>query len=123
MTQSNLAAVPAVGSDPRSVRFWWAGLTDPERRWLIENRSDLIGRLDGVPAAARDQANRIVIGEAQVTLQSEQQSLTDQLASANTTADRDRLQAQLDGVNGKLKGINAILTRLDHPAPGQDRGY
>jgi uncharacterized protein YukE len=46
---------------PAAVRAWWAGLTGPQRRWLILHRPDLIGSLDGVPAAARDQANRLLL--------------------------------------------------------------
>lgn len=53
--------VPEPKDDPTAVRAWWAGLTEPQRRWLILHRPDLIGSLDGVPAAARDQANRLLL--------------------------------------------------------------
>jgi hypothetical protein len=50
---------PACGAEPAAVRAWWDGLSEPERRWLIVHEPALVGRLDGVPAAARDRANRI----------------------------------------------------------------
>ncbi|MCQ8205609.1 hypothetical protein NP569_25295, partial [Vibrio parahaemolyticus] len=53
------ASIPAVGTDPRLVRAWWAGLSDEERRWLVAHDPAHIGRLDGVGATFRDAANRI----------------------------------------------------------------
>ena len=53
---------PPSGAAPATVAAWWAALTGAERRWLLLNRPELIGPLDGVPAAARDQANRAVAG-------------------------------------------------------------
>jgi hypothetical protein len=40
------------------VAHWWQGLTQERRRLLIEERPELVGNLDGVPADARDLANR-----------------------------------------------------------------
>jgi hypothetical protein len=42
-----------------TVADWWRGRSDAERRWLVEERPELIGGLDGVPAVDRDLANRI----------------------------------------------------------------
>lgn len=53
--------VPEPTDGLAAVGAWWAGLTGPQRRWLILHRPDLIGSLDGVPAAARDQANRLLL--------------------------------------------------------------
>jgi Alpha/beta hydrolase len=53
------AGGPACGVEPAVVRAWWDGLTDAERRWLVVREPVLVGGLDGVPAAARDRANRI----------------------------------------------------------------
>jgi len=51
-------AVPPSGTDPVSVAGWWRRLSPAERQWLVLDRPDLIGNLDGVPADARDLANR-----------------------------------------------------------------
>ncbi len=50
---------PAVGDDPNLVAAWWATLSDAARQQWITDHPDLIGMLDGLPAAARDTANRI----------------------------------------------------------------
>jgi hypothetical protein len=39
-------------------------LTGPERDWLVANRPELVGPLDGVPAADRDAANRRLLARA-----------------------------------------------------------
>src|SRR5581483_12016752 len=49
---------PASGTDPGCVAGWWYRLPPAERQALIADRPDLIGNLDGVPADARDAANR-----------------------------------------------------------------
>ena len=51
-------ADPPSGGDPDTVAGWWQGLTPAQRRWLLDERPELIGNLDGVPADARDLANR-----------------------------------------------------------------
>ncbi|GHA74561.1 alpha/beta hydrolase [Streptomyces termitum] len=51
------ATVPRDAS-PADRRRWWDGLTDEQRREYLEIAPDLIGGLDGIPAAVRDEANR-----------------------------------------------------------------
>src|SRR6266542_4239497 len=43
-----LASVPRVGSDPKAVKAWWSSLSPAEREFLIRERPDVIGWLDGV---------------------------------------------------------------------------
>ncbi len=59
------AAPPDVGvtppppeSGPVAVVAWWDGLSERQRHRLTTDRPDLIGNLDGIPADARDLANR-----------------------------------------------------------------
>jgi hypothetical protein len=51
-------AGPEPGAPPDTVAHWWQGLTPAQRRWLLEERPELIGNRDGLPADARDLANR-----------------------------------------------------------------
>ncbi|RSS37554.1 alpha/beta hydrolase [Streptomyces sp. WAC08241] len=44
--------------NPAERKKWWDGLTDERRQEYLEVAPDLIGGLDGIPAAARDEANR-----------------------------------------------------------------
>src|SRR5690242_3066762 len=52
--------IPPPGTDPRAVKAWWDGLSPAQQRWLIEHDPSAIGMMDGVPADARDQANRLL---------------------------------------------------------------
>ncbi|MFE1364666.1 alpha/beta hydrolase [Streptomyces anulatus] len=43
---------------PAERKKWWDGLTDEQRQEYLKVAPDLIGGLDGIPAVARDEANR-----------------------------------------------------------------
>ncbi|GAA2805817.1 hypothetical protein GCM10010441_33350 [Kitasatospora paracochleata] len=80
------AALPAPGTPPDRVAAWWRGLDPAGRRELADAQPELIGRLDGLPAAVRDRANRLVL---------------------------DRLLARPDGLSGPvLDGLRSIHERL-----------
>ncbi|MER5638966.1 alpha/beta hydrolase [Kitasatospora sp. NPDC002227] len=51
-------AVPGPDAAPADVHTWWASLTTVEQQRLLRTHPELLGPLDGLPAAARDQANR-----------------------------------------------------------------
>ncbi|GHJ46106.1 hypothetical protein Cs7R123_34480 [Catellatospora sp. TT07R-123] len=91
---------PAPPSGILAVAQWWAALTPAQRRWLLVTRPDLVGGLDGVPVAARDQANR--------------QRLDTEL---------DRLRAVLaaphppDGTERRIHTLEGLAARLDRQEP------
>lgn len=43
---------------PAERKEWWDGLTDEQRQEYLDVAPDLVGNLDGIPAVARDEANR-----------------------------------------------------------------
>ncbi|MGA5165549.1 MULTISPECIES: alpha/beta hydrolase [Streptomyces] len=49
--------IPADRS-PAELKAWWDGLPEEQRREYLDIAPDLIGGLDGIPAATRDEANR-----------------------------------------------------------------
>jgi hypothetical protein len=54
---------PACTAAPAEVSRWWAGLTPAQRQWLLAAEPGSIGALDGVPAADRDAANRLLLDD------------------------------------------------------------
>ncbi len=58
-----LSTVPARATPPAEVARWWAAHTPAEQRRLTAEpaAAGRIGGLEGVPAAARDRANRLVL--------------------------------------------------------------
>ncbi len=60
-----VAAPPQVpAADPAAAAAWWEGLTPAARQAAIAADPGGVGALDGVPAAARDQANRLLLDQA-----------------------------------------------------------
>lgn len=60
---------PPKGATPRQNADWWRGLTPEEREAYLSTHPDLVGRLDGLPAEVRDEANRIVFVEKRAEYQ------------------------------------------------------
>ena len=63
--------VPPVGATAATVLAWWTGLSAEGRRAAVIAVPDLVGSTDGIPAWARDQANRtrLVRAEGDLTLE------------------------------------------------------
>ncbi|WP_344750990.1 alpha/beta hydrolase, partial [Micromonospora olivasterospora] len=106
---------PPPGTDPASVRSWWAGLTPAQRRWLVAREPELVGRLDGVPATARDQANRLLVGRRREVLLAERRRLLGRLPGGPLEL------AGLARVEASLSGLDALTARLTDG--GQPRAY
>ncbi|MER7772477.1 alpha/beta hydrolase [Kitasatospora sp. NPDC096140] len=62
-------AVPPAGTDPEAVKRWWDSLTEAQQQRFVLNHPDRVGNLDGIPAVARDQANRINLARSKQDLQ------------------------------------------------------
>jgi hypothetical protein len=52
------------GQTPAEAADWWAGLSSAQQRALISISPSVVGALDGVPAWARDRANRLLLDRA-----------------------------------------------------------
>jgi Alpha/beta hydrolase len=52
---------PPAGSGPADVAAWWTALSAAAQQALISARPEVVGALGGVPAWARDRANRLLL--------------------------------------------------------------
>jgi len=98
-------AVPPGGTPPASVRAWWRQLTPRQRLALLTASPTLLGNLDGLPATARDLANRTSLGRdlAEIT--------------AIPRSDRTRIeQNRLDNARATRRAIGAM--QLTDPSTG-----
>ncbi|SIN20763.1 Alpha/beta hydrolase [Micromonospora cremea] len=100
---------PGPGAAPVEVRAWWAGLTPAQRRWLVGHEPTLVGRLDGVPVAARYQANRLLLGARREELVAERRRLLSRVPPGPVDALR------LRRVEARLAGLEALADRLGGP--------
>lgn len=87
-TLSGLTADEAAG--------WWRSLTADERAALLAAYPEVVGTLDGVPADARDTANRTLLGRDLADLEARDRAGTldgaGRAALANARAVRDQLE-------------------------------
>ncbi|MFU8851013.1 alpha/beta hydrolase [Micromonospora sp. SL1-18] len=109
---------PSPGAGPAEVSRWWAGLTPAERRWLVGQEPALVGRLDGVPVAARDQANRLLLAGRREELAARRRRLLAPLPPG--LAELARV-ARLARVEAALRGLDTLGRRL--AATGAPRAY
>lgn len=72
---SNLAAklghelLPPAGMSPKEINDWWTALDRAAQQQLIHQFPAQIGWMNGLPATARDQANRLEMSEEQASLE------------------------------------------------------
>jgi len=112
------AGRPSPGTGPAEVGRWWTGLTPAQRRWLIGHEPALVGRLDGVAVAARDQANRLLLATRREELATRLRRLLKPLPPGPPELAR---VLRLARVEAALRGLDALGRRL--AAPRAPRAY
>jgi hypothetical protein len=85
------APFPPPAAAPAEVRRWWDGLSPAQRRWLVWNEPARVGPRDGIPAAHRDLANRLLLDQHRAGL--------DQAAAHADDGERRRLRHLRDGLD------------------------
>jgi hypothetical protein len=112
------ATVPTGGGpglDAEGVARWWAGL-DPDARAVLEReRPALVGGLDGLPAAVRDRANRVVLAGAHEQARREERAVVDRLAQARGPVELARVGVELHEVRTRLARLTAVASAIDRP--------
>lgn len=69
------AAIPPKGTSPAAISAWWKDLPAAEQQRLISEDPSQIGWLDGLPATARDAANRLAMNRERTQVQAELQAM------------------------------------------------
>jgi len=92
-----------VKGDPVALFAWWKGLSRAEREALKVARPELIGNLDGIPLADRDEANRAHLSALHNTLK--QREADDDLSDA----EKDLLEK----TNAMYKGLDKADGQVD----------
>ncbi|WP_179277509.1 alpha/beta hydrolase [Actinoplanes regularis] len=121
---------------PAEVRAWWESLTPQQQEQAILDFPELVGWIDGIPITDRDVANRSVLQRDTDSLKQQAASVdarTQYLKSmydqgritevypdafdAKTALDAElaQLGTQHDDLAGKLRGLEAISSRLADP--------
>ncbi len=96
---------PPAEAGPNAARAWWAGLSDTQREAMILRNPGMIGNRDGIPAAARDEANRAQLPDQIAKLDAD-------LASAKARlADRIATEEPNQGPNGNDYSSDTIALK------------
>lgn len=102
LAAAHLAVMRALGATPEQINAWWDGLTEEQQQALIAAHPNLIGNADGIPAGARDEANRTLLAQdlAILRLREADGTLTDEEAEALVNAEAaEEALANLTGPN------------------------
>ena len=121
---TTLPALPDPTADPVQVAQWWNGLDDAARTALVAEHPERIGALDGLPAAARDLANRALLDDERRRLESVATQLRAELDAmflGGTVIDRlgvtglfTDADAGLEQTVRKIEALDAIDATLAH---------
>lgn len=119
---------PPQRGGPTATAQWWRSLTEEQRHAVIADHPEWIGAADGIPAHARDQANRALLVRTDDALQARVDQLRARIHDLRLRTPRDgagltaELYQQLGRTQDKLDGVHALqdlLARAD--AAGQPR--
>lgn len=95
---------PLKDGTPQQVADWWNSLTDNEQFAVIAAYPDVIGAADGLPAHARDRANRILLEQdiAALDLAEKNGNLSEeQLAQRDNIRAAQQALEDAEGTSGK----------------------
>ncbi|MCL7491967.1 alpha/beta hydrolase family protein [Streptomyces sp. MCA2] len=114
---------PPKHGDPEDNAEWWKHLSADERDAYVSMHPASIGAMNGLPADARDEANRTVLAETrgryEMRLAALNKSEPPEFEDVGARGDMKYSQKWLDWhhgkerLEGKLKGMRAIQDRFD----------
>lgn len=98
---------------PEDARAWWAGLSAAQRQALIAAYPEVIGGLDGVPASARNEANRVRLGQDLDLLRMRERDGT-------LTGDEEAILRNAEATEAALERADGHVDPVTRePVPGQ----
>ncbi|MDV6014201.1 alpha/beta hydrolase [Haloechinothrix sp. LS1_15] len=104
------APSPPLSGSPSEIAAWWATLSDGEREWLITNRPERIGGMDGLPITARSEANMLRLPVERERLDTELDELRaerEDLFAWQWLRDR-QLSSEIAQIEAKLDSLDAV---------------
>ena len=79
------AQLPPPGSNPRQIAAWWGSLSPQQQEELIKKYPAIIGNLDGVDIAKRDEVNRSLVDGMRTEAEDRVRQTYDDLADPGMT--------------------------------------
>jgi hypothetical protein len=111
---------PPSGGTVAQNAAWWQSLSGKERWTVLEFHPDWVGNLDGIPASARNQANRSRLWAEQKALGQEYGQLQAVLDDPKSKpADFQHAMVRLNELDTKLAALDKIGSTLQQPGGRQ----
>ncbi|MFC3450270.1 alpha/beta hydrolase [Amycolatopsis speibonae] len=127
MGSLSIPAPPPEGATAAQNAAYWATLSEAQRTRLATDRPELVGPRDGFSAKQRDIANRTLLDRQQSRLRHERDELQRKInefprtgagdIKLNDQLEFDALKADLDKLDGRLRGLDDIDNRLSMSDP------
>lgn len=100
---------------PSQNAAWWNSLNEKQRRHLIDHCPDEIRHLDGLPAAARDQANRNALkGYVDANGDKHKGALEEARGALKTAQDKSASEEEIEQLKEKVADLEAIELETDN---------
>ncbi|GAA4897560.1 alpha/beta hydrolase family protein [Stackebrandtia albiflava] len=117
LPMSEPASMPGKDWTPQQITDWWNGLTEEERRHLLENEAPFVADTDGIPTVFRDLANRELLGDQIDQTRTEIAGLKedkgDLLGGPGSQGDRRALDDQINAAEDKLAALEGLQNRIN----------
>lgn len=118
---------------PAEIHAWWESLTPLQQEQVLREFPELVGRMDGIPVSDRDVANRSLLERERILFQQQLSTIEARedflwkilqqgrfpevypdAEDPRTALENElrKLASERDELPGKLRGIDAISTRL-----------
>lgn len=98
-TVMNRPGSPMNGGSPKEVAEWWRSLSEEEQFAVIAAYPEIIGATDGLPAVARDQANRLLLQQ--------------DIEALNLAEARGDIPAELRDIRGNIRAAEEAMANAD----------
>lgn len=115
-----LPDLPDAGWSGQERAAWWSSLRPGEREALIANFPEVIGNADGIDAASRDRANRILLPRRIAEAEAELRRLREEILRLSSDGEDDK-QAAWDAASARLADLREV-ERVMAEASGEAAG-
>lgn len=107
---------------PHVVKAWWDSLSEEEREQAMEEDSDHLRDLDGIPAVVRDRLNREHLDDEIRSVEDEIEELEEQRNDPDLSwPDSVDLENEIEELEGQRSSMNGLNSELGESAGDSDQ--